>query len=154
MANHEEFTTFDVIKILKIKRERLKDWLQRGFIKPSRQEKTGPGLKAYFDRWQVCMIRLFQHLIEHGISRAEASLWVDKLMNRPDLHPIMPKRSIKFFVMERKGGQVIVGRSIYGAASQVELHEGIDDAFVINFQRLEKKVDEAITELRTDTATT
>ena len=35
MKENKYFTTFDIVKIIDIKMQRLQDWIKRGFIKPS-----------------------------------------------------------------------------------------------------------------------
>ncbi len=75
MNQSREFTTFDVVKIVGIKMERLQDWMKRGFIKPTRQERISRGLKSYFDRLQLYIIETFHYLIQNGINRQEAAQW-------------------------------------------------------------------------------
>jgi hypothetical protein len=55
--------------------ERLQDWMKRGFIKPTRQARVSRGLKSYFDRLQLCIIKTFHYLVENGINRQEAARW-------------------------------------------------------------------------------
>jgi len=47
------YTTFQIIKALKIPRERLKDWMEKGFVKPSLQQARGKGTKALFSLLDV-----------------------------------------------------------------------------------------------------
>ena len=68
----EEFSTFDIIKALKIPRERLRDWMNRGFIIPT-EKAQGQGTKAIFSREDVYAVALFQNLIQRGFKRKEAS---------------------------------------------------------------------------------
>jgi len=75
MPPKSEFTTFDVVKIIGIKMERLQDWMKRGFIKPTRQVPIGRGLKSYFDRLQLYIIEAFYYLVQNGINRQEAAQW-------------------------------------------------------------------------------
>jgi hypothetical protein len=147
----EYFSTFEAIKIIGIKRERLKDWLERGFLKPTRVEETGPGLKAYFDRWGLYMIRLFHHLVEHGISRKEASRWIFEMSeDRSGGHPLgeFMQRNFGFILVERKDGKVVDLRLITGSLSHLRVQDDIDDAFIINFGRVRKDVNEGIALLR------
>jgi hypothetical protein len=75
MTPKNEFTTFEVVKIVGIKMERLQDWMKRGFIKPTRQVPISRGLKNYFDRLHLYIIKTFHYLVENGLNRQEASLW-------------------------------------------------------------------------------
>ena len=69
----EQYSTLDICKALGITRERLRDWMNRGFIKPSIQEAKGQGTKALFSRNDVYLIMLFLTLIWNGINRKESS---------------------------------------------------------------------------------
>lgn len=79
MNSTESFTTFDVIKILNIKLERLQDWMKRGYIKPTYQEPLGKRMKSYFDRLQLYSIQTFKYLVENGITRKEAAEWTGEI---------------------------------------------------------------------------
>ena len=70
-----EHTTFDIVKILDIPRERLQDWINRGFIYPSRHKAEGKGTKNVFSQWDVYGIALFQKLLWLGLSRGSASIF-------------------------------------------------------------------------------
>jgi hypothetical protein len=147
----EYFSTFEAIKIIGIKRERLKDWLERGFLKATRVEETGPGLKSYFDRWGLYMISLFHHLVEHGISRKEASRWIHEMSKDKSGGYIWAKviqRNFGFILVERKDGEVTDLRFITGSLYHLNISNDIDDAFIINFSNVRKHVDEGIALLR------
>lgn len=82
------YTTFQIIKALKIPRERLKDWMEKGFVKPSLQQARGKGTKALFSLLDVYSLALFKHLIEACyFSRDAASqfsaLWLEYIYNFP-----------------------------------------------------------------------
>ena len=75
----EEFSTFDIIRILDILRERLQVWMNRGFISPSIQVAKGKGSKNIFSRWDLYGIALFYKVTQSGVNRKEArnifNLW-------------------------------------------------------------------------------
>lgn len=73
----------DVARKLGIPRERFREWLVRGFIRPSIQQASGSGTRNLFSRWDMYLIALFQHLIERGLGREEASAYVNALSDRP-----------------------------------------------------------------------
>ena len=75
---NKTYTTFDIVRILGMKRVTLQSWIDAGFIKPSfrSEEGRGPGLKSYFTLFQLYLIRLFQVLIFNGFSRKDAGKWV------------------------------------------------------------------------------
>jgi hypothetical protein len=74
-----QYSTMDIVKIFGIPRERLREWLSRGFIKPGIQEASGPGTKALFALDDLYRIMLFKQLVESGTSREMASELVNCL---------------------------------------------------------------------------
>lgn len=77
-----EYTTTDIMK-LGIKRERLKDWMERNFITPSIQKASGQGTKNIFSIYDLYTIKLFEFLVENGFSREDAGLrikWLTMLL--------------------------------------------------------------------------
>jgi hypothetical protein len=69
----DSFSTFDVVKALGIPRERLKDWMSKGFVRPSVPAK-GKGTKAIFTRDDVYSVAIFKHLVEDfGMKRSAAA---------------------------------------------------------------------------------
>lgn len=69
----DEFSTLDIVRILGIPRERLREWLNHGFIRPSIQEAKGQGTKALFSRNDLYLIAMFRDLVETGLSRLSAA---------------------------------------------------------------------------------
>ena len=65
------YTTSDIAR-LNIKRERLKVWMEKGWIKPSVQVAKGAGTKNLFNRLDLYIILLFKQLVEHGFTGEEA----------------------------------------------------------------------------------
>lgn len=94
------YTTFQIIKALNIPRERLKDWMEKGFVKPSLQQARGKGTKALFSLLDVYSLALFKHLIEEcHFSRDAAShfssMWLQYIYNFPYEHgKEIPDRAI------------------------------------------------------------
>ena len=78
------YTTTDIMK-LGIKRERLKDWMERNFIEPSIQKASGQGTKNIFSIYDLYKIKLFKLLVETGLPRKQASVefkikWLTELI--------------------------------------------------------------------------
>jgi hypothetical protein len=67
------YSTLDIVRTLGIPRERLREWLSRGFITPGIQQASGAGTKALFGQEDLYRIMLFKQLVESGISREMAS---------------------------------------------------------------------------------
>jgi len=76
-----EFSTLDIVKALKIERERLRDWMTRGYVKPS-VEAEGQGTRAVFTAHDVYGVALFRRLVESGFSRESAGIIVKMFMEK------------------------------------------------------------------------
>jgi hypothetical protein len=69
----DEFSTFDIVKILGIPRMRLKDWMDQGYAVPSKLAE-GKGTRAKFKLLDVYALSLFCHLVQDmHFSRQEAA---------------------------------------------------------------------------------
>ena len=66
------FTTFEICEKMKIRQERLREWIDRGFVKPSVQSAQGRGTKNLFSQTDLYLIETFRCLIRRGFSRKEA----------------------------------------------------------------------------------
>ena len=160
MDLNEYYTTFDVVKILDLKMERLQDWLKRGYIQPTAQEQVGRGMKKYFDRLQLYVIQAFKNLVENGITREEAAGWVRDIHEdtRQDLdaarqRPDQDKNNIDWLKKLPTYIVVYKGRSPFGEGDAMAITKGYDsnielNAFmqadavhVMNFNNIKKQVD-------------
>lgn len=74
-----EFTIFDIVKLLKIKRSSLKQWIERGFIRPSIQEADGKGTKNLFSVDDLYKIVLFEKLHFFGLAQKIAAKYADEV---------------------------------------------------------------------------
>jgi hypothetical protein len=84
VAMKDTFSTLDIVKALKIPRERLREWTTRSFIKPQRPA-SGKGTKAIFSLWEVYGVALFLRLVEHGFDRKFAAKCVAGFLEKIDL---------------------------------------------------------------------
>lgn len=91
-----EFSTLDIVKALDIPRERLREWMNRGYIEPSIQKASGQGTKALFSRADIYLVALFKKLIGLGFSRKSASDFV-KLY--PSLESAFPGKPDPFILI-------------------------------------------------------
>ena len=102
-----EFSTLDIVKAIDIPRERLRDWMNRGFISPSISAE-GQGTKAVFTRDDIYGIALFRNLVGYGFSREVAGNllrdFTDKL-NKEKNDPDSPQTVYVIF-RDSKNGQV------------------------------------------------
>jgi hypothetical protein len=69
------FSTFDIIKALGIERERLREWMNRSYLRPSVMS-SGQGIKSEFTRCDVYAVELFRQLLEGGFDRDHAGVFV------------------------------------------------------------------------------
>lgn len=75
-----EYTTWDIIKSLGIKRECLQDWICRGVIRPTIRAR-GIGTKNRFTFNDVVKVNVFRHLVASGIQRVHASALVASIVD-------------------------------------------------------------------------
>ncbi len=82
-----EFTTIDIQRLLHVERQRLREWIDRGFVIPSVQRASGVGTKNIFNQWDVYGIEMFRLLIETGFNRSSAAQvyrsWWTEFRNYP-----------------------------------------------------------------------
>ncbi len=70
------FTTTDIVKGLQIPFGRLREWIVRGYVKPS-VPAAGPGKAARFSIDDICRIHIFRIILEFGIPRERAARILD-----------------------------------------------------------------------------
>jgi len=156
------YSTIDISKALNIPRERLRDWMVRGFIKPSLPS-TSKGTIAIFIRTDVVCVALFMKLITKGFKRDAAAEYVDLLIESPVLI-----NSINFIILKsmvRNNDLEVVPFFSHGPVSlnlnidkdrNVNLNTGFthrieadewDDIQIINVVNIQKEVDAALARL-------
>jgi len=66
LKEEDGWSTIEITKILGIKRQRLRGWIDDtpGFFNPSIRPAKGPGQKAIYSEEDVYLFALFQHLID------------------------------------------------------------------------------------------
>lgn len=73
-----QYSTFDLVEITGVQRERLREWLTKGFIKASIQSANGIGTKNIFSDLDLLRIDLFMYILEvFHIKREYVSLMLD-----------------------------------------------------------------------------
>jgi len=136
----KEFSTFDVIKIFKMKRERLREWMNNSFISPT-QPASGVGTKAIFNLQDVYKVGVFKKLIEAGINRRKASVLVN---TNPGINNYDIVEDINFIIYfdNENGGTWInyEGPSPSTLEADVLKFSDWNVAILINFKKLREKV--------------
>lgn len=74
----DDFSTLDIVAALGIPRERLRDWMNRGFVKPSIPAE-GQGTRAVFTRHDIYRVALFAELTQRGFKRENAAGFVREM---------------------------------------------------------------------------
>lgn len=154
------FTTFEIVKKLRIERGCLREWIERGYIKPSIQTASGVGTKNLFSRLDLYQIKFFQSLLSRGLSRAEAARCADmvsysgikfiescmskkdsKYYNKPHPYPIFAIISHR---TNDKGKNNPFSQFIFDLNEKKLVLKKVDDEdyiLVLNLTRLREKVD-------------
>jgi DNA-binding transcriptional MerR regulator len=146
----EAFSTFEIREKLGIKVDRLKDWMNRGFISPSIQKASGQGTKNLFSRWDLYAIKLFQYLIDRGFSRKIAAECISHTISK-ELQMVREVAEIDEshigFVrwIDDNGGTIV---KIIDCSLDIPLADygldGCSDIVILNFQKIKDQVNEAI----------
>ena len=85
-----EFSTLDIVKLLNIPRERLREWIDRRYIRPSIKEAEGHGRKALFSLADLYRIEIFNRLTNVGLHRvvglALTNFLKEEILLRDDIY--------------------------------------------------------------------
>jgi len=75
----DKFTTFDIAKILGIRRGTLQQWIDFGFVEPSVAKAKGRGTKNLFSAEDIFRIEIFRELYSAGFSQKLAGQTAKKI---------------------------------------------------------------------------
>lgn len=79
------YSSFDIMRALQIPKEKLRDWIDRGFV-PSTKPSPGRGLPAVYTKWDVYGLALFMELLSHGFPRDRASSMAKDYRDEYDIY--------------------------------------------------------------------
>jgi hypothetical protein len=79
LPGQETYTTSDILRILDIKKQRLRQWTKLGYVEADVQVSTGSGNKSIFSIYQVYQISLFKKFVELGLNRWISGQFAQKL---------------------------------------------------------------------------
>jgi hypothetical protein len=79
VGGQEVFSTFDVLKILNIKRGRLVQWMKASYIPEGTQVAWGEGSKTVFGINDLYCISCFKLLVNMGLNRRLSSEYADRI---------------------------------------------------------------------------
>ncbi|MBC8179712.1 MerR family transcriptional regulator [candidate division KSB1 bacterium] len=159
---NKDYTSTDIAK-LGIKRERLKEWMARGFIKP-RVPAKGPGTKNLFSLSDLYLIKLFEYLVGRGFSRENANVIVEGYLQAVnEIFQKGDRRPTKYIALisatHDEGGSFLTlldldySGDIIKFSSKVKLTSAnsetvttvdMDDAIIINFEKIREQVNSAL----------
>jgi len=144
-----ELSTFDVMKILGLERERLRAWLHYEYI-PIKRAASGRGTKAIFSLTNVYNIAIFKKLIEAGLQRGQAKIYIE---NNKELSSYEKIIKIKYILFFRGDAYTSFQTSSEDLLDLEELgnfksrNKSWNLGVVINFKKLRDEIDRAIDSL-------
>ena len=140
-----KITTFKISKKLNIKYGRLREWIDRGYIKPSTPA-TGQGSKSEFTLFDVYMVELFSHLLSRGFSREISSKCINSNLreNVSHLRDLEDKEYWLSFSFITVNGEDCIHNMIFDYGIDKFYFAAMEkDIYIINFNRIMAKVNDA-----------
>jgi len=155
------YSTLDIVKALNIPRERLRDWMTRGFIKPSLPS-TGKGTIAIFTKADIFGVALFGRLLEKGFKREVAAEYIEMVLSHNlykalnlilfksvirdgervvDIEEQIGKGPLKVEIDEKGNAKIISG------PFENPIAEEWEDIHILNVGNLFKEVDVALSDI-------
>jgi len=146
LAGEQVFSTFDVLKILNIKRGRLVQWMKGDFLPKGQQVPWGKGTKTVFNINELYSIALFKMLVDFGLSRTIAIeymkdinwQWIIEndrglLVVHPKKQIVEDKNSKKRYKLEiSKGRSFLKNRESLGGLILAKIGFFVDLKYVID----------------------
>jgi hypothetical protein len=140
----KEFSTFDVIKLLGVKRERLREWMNQGFIMPTIPA-SGIGSKAIFSILDIYKIAVFKILVDAGMNRRKASIWIKE---SPTLSSQRDADNLTYAMLfEEEGGgrwESYTEPGPWNMEQEITKYTDWDFGIMINFKRIRNQVKELL----------
>jgi hypothetical protein len=137
------YSTMEVCEALGIKRERLREWVVRKFIRPL-QPFSGQGVEGVFDESDVYAVAVFKNLVENRrFSRDLAGKMMTRWVGAH--HP----GAIEYVGFVFEGKKIIAvnyrdGEHLHEVLTKVPDYDSI---YIVNFRGLKKIVDEKLMEI-------
>lgn len=155
------YSTIDIVKALNIPRERLRDWMTRGFIRPSLPA-TGKGTIAIFTKTDVYAVALFERLLMRGFKREVAAQYISSFISQKFADAL---NYILFWSSTHDKDNILNANFIFGKSPlKIEINksgnfkcsfeslapgviESWDDIHIVNVTHLRKEVDAILADL-------
>ena len=146
-----KYSTLDIVKATGIPIERLRDWLNRGYIEPTLPS-LGQGRKALFSDVDIYAIELFQKLIARGFSRHAAS---ELIKNFTGIGGVLGATTHTIFIRRKTDGNEqidVLHLAGYPPPPHFDImpiltQEGVEDVYIVNIQDIRDRVDRELDKL-------
>jgi DNA-binding transcriptional MerR regulator len=141
-----EFYAADVTRILGIKRTRLEQWLERGYVTPSLRHAQGPGTRNVYSLSDIYGLAILQGLLQMGILRESASKlaqanW-EAVKNKDKQYGVVRVKLLSGWTGRR---MVLREMDTSKEAPKIDLvKEGEDAVLVINLKQVFDEVDDKL----------
>ena len=147
----EQYEIGQVIEILKIPRERFKDWGLKGFIGASIREKQGKRTHSMYTRQDIYKIGLFKRLQRSGLSRAVAGNYIGQIGDPFPAFVVVAlslpegRFNSKVYSIDKRTGDLMLNLKTGELNGKMLLDgEAWDLIVTINTGKLRAEIDEAI----------
>ena len=143
----EDFTTAEVLKVTKIKKERLEVWIEKNFVRLPLAGGRGPGTRRRWSRSDIYGIELFKRLLGLGFSRDSADAFLKSLQRLGG--GLMWGTSISMTPHSFLELRVIGKRISWNLLTdpRLEIDSSFDQIVVINMRKVVDDIDAKINEL-------
>ena len=151
-----QFQAADIEKITGVKRNRLQQWLEHGFIAPSIQTASGHGTRNIWSRGDLYAIAVFKKVTESGLSRkivcdflfsgVLGCLYGDEVKHIGCMLFMRENDRMEGVAFTNAGADSI---TIDITEIQEELDMwSFDDVYIINFAKIKEYIDEKIINMK------
>lgn len=171
------YSSFEIMRALHIEKEKLRDWIDRGFIKAFKPS-PGRGKPAAFRVKDIYGMALFMELLSHGFSREKASHMVENYHDsydvefpgddesEPDIWILDNPPDFILFrrITDDQGNHIMNAEGVEGDDSDISLRTGKfflrqhykprndlpsnwDSVIVINYQKIRNAVNAALAKI-------
>lgn len=133
VEGQQVFSTFDVLRILDIKRGRLVQWMKGRYIPEGTRVAWGSGSKTVFGINALYHIALFKLLVDMGLSRELSS----EHANHVDWRAI---RSYKNYYIIFNRGKEEIEKHHFTKTKQLEYLDEYESALFVNLKKIVENV--------------
>ena len=141
MENTIGYSTFDILRAMGLRIERIQDWINRGYVTPSIETAHGQGTKNVFSKDDLYRIQLFKSLVTHGFLRKDAARYFKAVSLDSQM-----LEGHDFLVLTHKDGSFSVNAIRLNQQSAINLDEepNCDEMLVLNLSKVREEVEAAI----------